>query len=96
MAEALREDTSSWVVEENENGNADKESLSVETDIKDANPVKEEKLSLSVVHEEGKDQVADQVVNYDPTLDLPRYKYPTVELLDDHASEKVQGTKEEL
>ena len=96
LAEALREDTSSWVVEENENGNADKESLSVETDIKDANPVKEEELSLSVVHDEGKDQVADQVVNYDPTLDLPRYKYPTVELLDDHASEKVQVTKEEL
>ena len=49
-----------------------------------------------MVQEEGHDQKADQVENYDPTLDLPHYKYPKVNLLGDHASEKVQVTKEEL
>lgn len=96
LAEALKEDTSSWVVEEKRNGNVDKDEFTLETNSKDADPVKEEKFSFSVVQEEGNDQVADKVENYDPTLDLPRYKYPTVELLDAHASEKVQVTKEEL
>ncbi len=96
LAEALKEDTSSWVVEEKGNGNADKEELTLKTSIKDANPIEKEELSFSVVQEEGSDQVADKVENYDPTLDLPRYKYPTVDLLDAHASEKVQVTKEEL
>lgn len=96
LAEALKEDTSSWVVEEKGNGNVDKEEFTLETNSKDADPVKEEKFSFSVVQEEGNDQVADKVENYDPTLDLPRYKYPTVELLDAQTSEKVQVTKEEL
>jgi len=96
LAEALKEDTSSWVVEEKGNGNADKEELTSKTNINDANPIEKEELSFSVVQEEGSDQVADKVENYDPTLDLPRYKYPTVDLLDAHASEKVQVTKEEL
>jgi len=96
LAEALKEDTSSGVVEEKGNGNVDKEEFTLETNSKDADPVKEEKFSFSVVQEEGNDQVADKVENYDPTLDLPRYKYPTVELLDAQTSEKVQVTKEEL
>jgi S-DNA-T family DNA segregation ATPase FtsK/SpoIIIE len=35
-------------------------------------------------------------VNYDPTLDLPRYQYPTLELLNDYGQAKAQVTKEEL
>ena len=35
-------------------------------------------------------------VNYDPTLDLPRYQFPTLELLNDYGVAKAQVTKEEL
>ncbi|MEA3478105.1 MAG: DNA translocase FtsK 4TM domain-containing protein, partial [Bacteroidota bacterium] len=33
---------------------------------------------------------------FDPTLDLPHYKYPTLELLDDHGEDTISVTKEEL
>ena len=47
-----------------------------------------------VVEEETSREVTTE--NYDPTLDLPRYEYPTVELLQDYSSSKVQVTREEL
>jgi DNA segregation ATPase FtsK/SpoIIIE, S-DNA-T family len=34
--------------------------------------------------------------NYDPTLDLARYQYPTIDLLTDYGTSKVQVSKEEL
>ncbi|MCC9136235.1 DNA translocase FtsK 4TM domain-containing protein [Pontibacter silvestris] len=34
--------------------------------------------------------------NYDPTLDLARYQYPHIELLEDYGSSKIQVSKEEL
>jgi S-DNA-T family DNA segregation ATPase FtsK/SpoIIIE len=34
--------------------------------------------------------------HYDPTLDLPHYKYPTLDLLVDHHSETIPVSKEEL
>ena len=34
--------------------------------------------------------------NYDPTLDLGTYRYPTLDLLNEHPNSKVQVTKEEL
>jgi S-DNA-T family DNA segregation ATPase FtsK/SpoIIIE len=37
-----------------------------------------------------------KVENYDPTLDLARYKFPTLDLLNDYAGAKVQVSKEEL
>ncbi len=33
---------------------------------------------------------------YDPTLDLPRYQFPTIELLDEHKSGNPEVTQEEL
>ncbi|SHK80975.1 FtsK/SpoIIIE family DNA translocase [Hymenobacter psychrotolerans] len=44
------------------------------------------------------DEDADTMpaVNYDPTLDLSRYQYPTLELLNDYGQAKAQVTKEEL
>ncbi|MFD2221692.1 FtsK/SpoIIIE family DNA translocase, partial [Hymenobacter bucti] len=44
------------------------------------------------------DEDADQMpdVNYDPTLDLSRYQFPTLELLNDYGVAKAQVTKEEL
>ena len=40
--------------------------------------------------------VEEQTVNYDPTLDLPRYKFPTPDLLQDHPKKDIQVTKDEL
>ncbi|MFD3000828.1 DNA translocase FtsK 4TM domain-containing protein [Pontibacter toksunensis] len=34
--------------------------------------------------------------NYDPTLDLARYQYPTIDLLTDYGINKIQVSKEEL
>jgi len=36
------------------------------------------------------------MVDYDPTLDLSSYNYPTIELLDDHASGNAEVSNEEL
>ena len=46
------------------------------------------------------DQVAEQLVEtqgvYDPTLELSKYKFPTLELLNEYEASKVQVTQEEL
>ena len=101
MEEAKKQDASSWMVKEKKDTPEDTKELTIENQEVIVSREKEEKeqddpLSLSVVKEEGQDQMADKVENYDPTLDLPRYKYPRVDLLNEHASEKVQVTKEEL
>lgn len=35
-------------------------------------------------------------VNYDPTIDLPKYQYPVLDLLENHGSEKIKVDPEEL
>ncbi|WP_187262746.1 FtsK/SpoIIIE family DNA translocase [Pontibacter beigongshangensis] len=37
-----------------------------------------------------------EMENYDPTLDLARYQYPTIDLLNDYGANKIQVTSEEL
>ncbi|MDQ4140745.1 MAG: DNA translocase FtsK [Bacteroidota bacterium] len=37
-----------------------------------------------------------EMENYDPTLDLARYQYPNIELLNDYNSGRIQVSKEEL
>ncbi len=48
------------------------------------------------VEKEVEEQIATNQENYDPTLDLSSYKYPTLDLLDAHDSSRVSVTKEEL
>ncbi len=45
---------------------------------------------------EFKEKTATTVENYDPTLDLSSYKYPTLDLLEHHDSGRVKVTQEEL
>ncbi|WP_299985369.1 DNA translocase FtsK [uncultured Pontibacter sp.] len=57
----------------------------------------EELLDLQIEktpEEEAADVLATE--NYDPTLDLARYQYPTIDLLNDYGTTKVSVTKEEL
>ncbi|WP_210516236.1 FtsK/SpoIIIE family DNA translocase [Hymenobacter terricola] len=51
---------------------------------------------IAAVADEDEDTEAMPNVNYDPTLDLPRYQFPTLELLNDYGQAKAQVTKEEL
>ncbi|MEQ8924804.1 MAG: DNA translocase FtsK 4TM domain-containing protein [Fulvivirga sp.] len=72
-----------------------KEEPNLELDVE--LPAKEEPQPAFEVEEEKKEEkTADSQENYDPTLDLSSYKYPTLELLDDHDNSKAQVTKEEL
>ena len=52
--------------------------------------------AIAAVADEDEDADAMPDVNYDPTLDLSRYQYPTLELLNDYGVAKAQVTKEEL
>jgi S-DNA-T family DNA segregation ATPase FtsK/SpoIIIE len=51
---------------------------------------------IAAVADESEDADAMPDVNYDPTLDLSRYQFPTLELLNDYGVAKAQVTKEEL
>lgn len=51
---------------------------------------------MAVIAEEDEAAEAMPTGEYDPTLDLPRYQYPTLELLNDYGQAKAQVTKEEL
>lgn len=54
-------------------------------------------LLLDVDDEKEEEQKADKQENYDPTLDLSSYKYPTLDLMDEYEeSEGAKVTKEEL
>ncbi|MEL6559760.1 MAG: DNA translocase FtsK 4TM domain-containing protein, partial [Bacteroidota bacterium] len=65
--------------------------------IPSANEVEEKgpdfKINEPVVN--GQDFV-DTLENYDPTLDLPRYQYPIIDLLTEYPDKGVKVTKEEL
>lgn len=60
--------------------------------------IKEPELQVAekVVDELADGEVMPAMEDYDPTLDLSSYKYPTLELLDDHASGNAEVSNEEL
>ncbi|NVO31733.1 FtsK/SpoIIIE family DNA translocase [Hymenobacter lapidiphilus] len=51
---------------------------------------------MALIAEEDEEAEVMPTGEYDPTLDLPRYQYPTLELLNDYGQAKAQVTKEEL
>ncbi|WP_439487509.1 DNA translocase FtsK 4TM domain-containing protein [Algoriphagus sp.] len=58
-----------------------------------------EEKNFSVVKAAGEEKTAEEVENldaYDPTLDLPHYKYPTLDLLNEYDVQKVTVTRQEL
>ncbi|WP_083326002.1 FtsK/SpoIIIE family DNA translocase, partial [Hymenobacter coccineus] len=52
--------------------------------------------AIAAVADESEDAEAMPDVNYDPTLDLSRYQFPTLELLNDYGVAKAQVTQQEL
>ncbi|MCC5939369.1 MAG: DNA translocase FtsK [Lunatimonas sp.] len=54
---------------------------------------------FSVEVPQGTEKTADKVENlspYDPTLDLPSYQYPTLDLLNEHDQQRVTVSRQEL
>ncbi len=82
------------VVEKKEPPKASAVELEVEMPVKKPQePIEEPEF---LVAEENEEVEADTQENYDPTLDLGSYQYPTLDLLDAHDTSQVQVTKEEL
>lgn len=77
--------------------------LEVSQPIEEPEPPKEEpkapdtQMEVQKVKEEkeAKEQLFD-IGDYDPTLDLPDYRFPTLDLLQQHGSEKIQVDTAEL
>ncbi|WP_233602889.1 FtsK/SpoIIIE family DNA translocase [Pedobacter sp. KBW06] len=64
-------------------------------------PVQEEEPELELVIEKSEeeiksDELVEQFGNYDPTLDLSSYKYPTLDLLENYGSNKISVNADEL
>ena len=84
-------------IEEDEVGDDLIEEDNVELEVTPPEPVKEEaKEPEFSIEEEKEEQKADGVENYDPTLDLGTYKYPTLDLLNDYGDSKVKVSADEL
>lgn len=56
----------------------------------------DEKQVFEVADTTTEEKLGNKVENYDPTLDLSSYQYPTLNLLADHDSGRVKVTQEEL
>ncbi len=63
-------------------------------------PEMEDELELTVHQKEEEETPADyhpaELEDYDPTLELSKYKFPTLELLEDHNSGNAEVSNEEL
>jgi len=74
-----------------------KENPTMELDVEIPEPEeKPDEPEFSVEEEKKEESTADTQENYDPTLDLGTYKYPTLNLLNNYDSGQVKVTKEEL
>jgi S-DNA-T family DNA segregation ATPase FtsK/SpoIIIE len=72
-------------------------SLDLEVEI-EQNPSTQtsEGPTFSIEEDRDVEKKSETLENYDPTLDLGNYHYPTLDLLEDHRGANVQVTKEEL
>ncbi len=70
----------------------------IDLQIEEPFPIKEkEELQPEfIVKEEVQEEKAEDAENYDPTLDLGTYQYPTLDLLNDYGNSKVRVSSEEL
>lgn len=57
---------------------------------------KKDEPSFEVEINQSSEALVEKVGNYDPTLDLAKYQYPSIELLKEYGPAKIQVTKEEL
>lgn len=77
----------------------EEETLELEvTPVNSPSPKKEieKEPAFEVEIKEASEKLVEKAGHYDPTLDLPKYQFPTVDLLNEYSIGKVQVTKEEL
>lgn len=93
----------SWDIEEKPvtKKPAAKDDLELSIEIPGLDKIKDddeedEDLGMVVEIPEDKEVRVDHMENYDPTLDLPKYKYPGPDLLIDYPVRDVQVSKDEL
>ncbi|WP_158858511.1 FtsK/SpoIIIE family DNA translocase [Lunatibacter salilacus] len=100
------EDGSSWRIN-NPPTTSKKETSEPEFTIEDNTVARDEipnvaipdRKSFEVSTGPGEEKTADKVENldpYDPTLDLPHYKYPTLDLLNEYDQQRVTVSRQEL
>lgn len=102
------DDVSSWTIKSDKDDskkigstpvfNIEGEDLPEDDNDLEINPIIKEK-KFSVSKSDGEEKTAEEVENldpYDPTLDLPHYKYPTLDLLNDYDFQKVTVSRQEL
>jgi DNA segregation ATPase FtsK/SpoIIIE, S-DNA-T family len=106
--EEIEEDVSSWTIKSEKEDNKKmgtspvfniegEDLLEEENELEVESRVEEKKFSVS--KSEGEEKTAEEVENldpYDPTLDLPHYKYPTLDLLNEYDFQKVTVSRQEL
>ncbi len=66
------------------------------TPITKPKPTPVEDLSMEVEEAKFEEKVVEVSENYDPTMDLPRYQFPSIDLLIEYPEKNVQVSKEEL
>lgn len=93
--EKKEDDGFSFVVAEEEKtideATKETEEAEKELDLEIEAPIEEEELD-----EDDMDSRVKEFGEYDPTLDLPNYSYPTIDLLKDYGSTTIKVDKEEL
>ncbi|SHN24422.1 DNA segregation ATPase FtsK/SpoIIIE, S-DNA-T family [Cyclobacterium lianum] len=96
---------SSWKLSEKEVSEAKKDSTQEpafnieERNEEDYGEPEERADGFYIQEQQVEEKTADTVENldpYDPTLDLPSYRYPTLELLNEYDQQKVTVTRQEL
>lgn len=70
--------------------------LAIEEPQKNEEPEKPERFSIPVEIPKDDEVRVEEMENYDPTLDLPKYRYPTPDLLIDYPVKDIQVSKDEL
>ena len=84
-----------WEVKEVKPKKVEKPDLVLDVEVKEE-AEEEDKLEFEVADTSSKEERTDVLENYDPTLDLGSYQYPTADLLTDYPEKNVQVSKEEL
>lgn len=99
LSDESKEDT--WEIEtksQPKKTTTDKPELILDVEVPDEvdNKTEQEELSLELKESKTEEKKVTDLENYDPTLDLGKYQYPTPDLLNDYPEKNVQVTKEEL
>lgn len=84
-----------WEVKEVKPKKVEKPELVLDVEVKEE-AEEEDELEFEVADTSSKEERTEVLENYDPTLDLGSYQYPTADLLTDYPEKNVQVSKEEL